>query len=585
MSQPLHKLPGSSSLSGLIQGNGTSQATSLKTNLNASVNPTINDDSSEGYAIGSIWVNTSLNTFYLCTSNSLGNANWSSGGGSAGSPPFTITATNSFTTGQVILFNGTSYALAKADNASDAEVIGIVQTATSSVFTFINSGFLTWNSHGFTKGNVLFLSPTTAGLLQASDVSTVGQVSKPIAIVLDANNIAIDIQRGFSVGADSTAKNDKTYITQGNESATLANSRQLTVSSGIVEVDSGAGSTLNLSLDVHGLSAAVTLSETDEFPEWNASATGNKKIAVPALRGLIIGSAQGTIASGTTTDLSTVTNDYIQVTGTTAITAFGTPRAGVRKILEFAGILTLTYNATSLIIPGAANVTTAAGDVCEVVHEGSGNWRVLSYQPASGLSLVTASVPINRQTITSSTTFTPVTKAIMVVLCAAGGGGGGGGSGNSFSAGGGSGGSGAFIIQNLTPGAGITVTVGAVGGGGGTNAAGGSGGNTTFGTYITATGGRGGSSVSTGVGGLGGTISAFDITNVIPLQPMFAAFLSLHSAQGTAVISGAAGTGAPSYFNATATPVGSAGTLGRGGAGGNGGNGTAGGAANIVVSW
>jgi hypothetical protein len=56
----------------------------------------------------------------------------------------------------------------------------------------------------------------------------------------------------------------------------------------------------------------------------------------------------------------------------------------MRFILVFAGALTFTHNATSLILPGAANITTAAGDVAWMESLGSGNWRCLVYMPAAG---------------------------------------------------------------------------------------------------------------------------------------------------------------------------------------------------------
>ena len=93
--------------------------------------------------------------------------------------------------------------------------------------------------------------------------------------------------------------------------------------------------------------------------------------------------AEGTIASASTTDLSTVAAQYVNVTGTTTITAFGTMKAGTIKTLLFAGALTLTHNGTSLILPGGANITTAAGDIAVMVSEGSGNWRCLAYRVAA----------------------------------------------------------------------------------------------------------------------------------------------------------------------------------------------------------
>ena len=85
------------------------------------------------------------------------------------------------------------------------------------------------------------------------------------------------------------------------------------------------------------------------------------------------------IASATTADLGAVTGYYHDITGTTTITGFGTVSAGVRKVLQFDGSLTLTYNATSMILPGNVDITTAAGDHLEAMSLGSGNWVVLWY--------------------------------------------------------------------------------------------------------------------------------------------------------------------------------------------------------------
>jgi microcystin-dependent protein len=87
----------------------------------------------------------------------------------------------------------------------------------------------------------------------------------------------------------------------------------------------------------------------------------------------------GDIASGATINLGAATGQYVRVTGTTTITALGTVAAGTTRDVLFGGALTLTHNGTSLILPGAANITTAAGDVARFVSEGSGNWRCLFY--------------------------------------------------------------------------------------------------------------------------------------------------------------------------------------------------------------
>ena len=96
------------------------------------------------------------------------------------------------------------------------------------------------------------------------------------------------------------------------------------------------------------------------------------------------------IASATTTDLSTATGDFVDITGTTTITGLGTAAAGVERTVRFTGALTLTHNATSLILPTGANITTAAGDTAVFRSLGSGNWRNILYQRASGAALTSS---------------------------------------------------------------------------------------------------------------------------------------------------------------------------------------------------
>jgi hypothetical protein len=93
------------------------------------------------------------------------------------------------------------------------------------------------------------------------------------------------------------------------------------------------------------------------------------------------------IASAATTDIGAATGPFVHVTGTTTITALGTIQAGTERVVVFDGILTLTHNATSLILPTGASITTAAGDAAFFRSEGSGNWRCVSYMRASGAPL------------------------------------------------------------------------------------------------------------------------------------------------------------------------------------------------------
>lgn len=98
-----------------------------------------------------------------------------------------------------------------------------------------------------------------------------------------------------------------------------------------------------------------------------------------------------TLASASTVNIGAAGGRSINISGTTTITAFDTVQAGTIRKLRFAGILTLTYNATSMILPGAANIVTAAGDAAEFLSLGSGNWKCTDYTRASGAAIVASS--------------------------------------------------------------------------------------------------------------------------------------------------------------------------------------------------
>lgn len=103
--------------------------------------------------------------------------------------------------------------------------------------------------------------------------------------------------------------------------------------------------------------------------------------------------ASTNLASAATTDLSTILTPYVNITGTNSITSFGSGTNQFRFI-RFAGALTLTYNGTSLVLPGGANIATAAGDTAIASSDGSGNWTVLFYQRANGTAVAASSAAV-----------------------------------------------------------------------------------------------------------------------------------------------------------------------------------------------
>lgn len=98
------------------------------------------------------------------------------------------------------------------------------------------------------------------------------------------------------------------------------------------------------------------------------------------------------IASASTISLPASGGGVFNITGTTGITAISSAQGGRRVLFRFAGALTITHNGTSLILPGAANITTVAGDIAEFVNEAAAdasgsNWRCVSYERSSGSPL------------------------------------------------------------------------------------------------------------------------------------------------------------------------------------------------------
>lgn len=269
-----------------------------------------------------------------------------------------------------------------------------------------------------------------------------------------------------------------------------------------------------------------------------------------------------TVASATTCDIGAVSGSNIIISGTTTITGFGNKK-NRRRYVRFAGALTLTHNGTSLILPGAVNITTVAGDTAIFQSEGtSGNWRCVSYARGSGLAIN----KIVTQVITSSGTYTPSPGMVFTIAKAVGGGGGGGGASGDVAkiSQGGGGASGGHEEARLTAaqiGTSQTVTIGAAGAAGSAgNNAGGAGGDTSVGALLIAKGGAGGGGAVAGGGGTAGAGGGAGTGD----------FHSAGMAGGGGVGSSSVGTAYPSTFGGSSLMGGGAAQLGAGASAGGG---------------
>jgi hypothetical protein len=151
----------------------------------------------------------------------------------------------------------------------------------------------------------------------------------------------------------------------------------------------------------------ITAGQTTQVMYYN----GNfQLISIGSFSGVTIGTfgQETPIASATVTDLGTAAAHVVQITGTTTITSFGNSANITAPIyhVRFTGSLTLTYNAVSLNLPGAASIITQPGDALLAQYLGNGNWKVNFYQSTTG-SVSTSKVKPGDTTRVSTTTLTP----------------------------------------------------------------------------------------------------------------------------------------------------------------------------------
>jgi hypothetical protein len=227
---------------------------------------------------------------------------------------------------------------------------------------------------------------------------TFGNSASAAHINIDQRSTVIQYGAVTFAGTSGTAFaviiNRGTYWSAGNGITISANQ---TVSNAWLWAERGlcnfAGTTITNAFTVTGSrfklasdSTVITKNADGDLAYFPGSSAGTRYGA--HYDGAFSNTSTVSINSATTTDLGSTaiidSSASVVIQGTVTITSFGSScPLGSLKTLEFAGALTLTHNASTLIIPGAANITTVAGDCAVVRYEGGGSWRVISYTPAA----------------------------------------------------------------------------------------------------------------------------------------------------------------------------------------------------------
>lgn len=302
------------------------------------------------------------------------------------SPPSSPGAFNPATSGQAATPTAWNALLADISTALSTTILKDGTQAVTADIPFANHK-LTGLANGTAATDAATVGQVASGVLNGTDDTGIAD-----AYVIDpaVGILAYAAYQAFSFKALHTNTTTSTLAVSGLAAKTIKHLD----GSNLLAADILAGELVQVMYDGTNFQLLSPTGLRGTASTWTAAQTFNAATtfaATAAASGAALNEAKGAdLASATTTNIGAVLGNYVHITGTTTITAFDTVQAGTRRILKFDGILTLTYDATALILPTAANITTAAGDVATFVSEGSGNWRCVNYQRATGAALTPA---------------------------------------------------------------------------------------------------------------------------------------------------------------------------------------------------
>lgn len=289
------------------------------------------------------------------------------------------------------------------------EIVNVVRHDTASdSFTIGVPGTVTGSTSGRAQGGTTATSWSIGDVVSCRPTADLMELAVNLGDNITAADAKTDIHDDDEFGLSDSEASDITKKT------TWGNIKSLLTTLFDAAYLSLGGGTVNGDVTVAGhvtLGAGKTLiyeGTTDNAYELTVSPgepTADRTQTHPDMSGIIAVQARGSdIASASTINLTTAAGDIVDVTGTSAITAI-TLADGYERQVRFTDALTLTHGA-SLVLPGAANITTAAGDFATFRGYAAGVVRCVSYQKASGAavtpSVFTTPYDSGEQTISTS---------------------------------------------------------------------------------------------------------------------------------------------------------------------------------------
>lgn len=260
----------------------------------------------------------------------------------------------------------------------------------------------------------IFLESGTYKVVLTDDTDVEKWTADPVEGSVGASGAVDSKTASYTVVVDDSTKFISVDATSGNLTVTLLASA--TAGNGFeVGVGKSDSSTNTVTVDGNGAetvgsSATYVLRVQDEAVTIRADGS-NWAIQSTAFENTYTTTqkwAKGAdVASATALAILADGNSF-DVTGTTAITSIATTgNIGTGIKLHFNDAVLLTYDATNLVLPGGANITTAAGDEFEFEEYAAGDWRVTGYALANGKAIAesasfTESFTSSNQTITAA---------------------------------------------------------------------------------------------------------------------------------------------------------------------------------------
>lgn len=256
-------------------------------------------------------------------------------------------------------------------NAINSNVISCDPVTGPATVTIATPGVVTMTLHGFLPDQAIVL--TSTGALPTGLTSG---TTYYVRSVIDGNSFTVSASAG---GAE--------IATSGSQSGVhTLEARPIVTATAHIATGSTDGTILGNTLSGYATTGVSLAASSARIVHLNAIDSAH--IATPIsnsgtsnydISGSLTPTA-ATLASASTVDLGSTQAQSISISGPTTITSFGsTAPVGAIKSLVFFGTRTLTHNGASLVLPGAVDIKTVAGDSATARYEGSGNWRVLNY--------------------------------------------------------------------------------------------------------------------------------------------------------------------------------------------------------------